>query len=118
MCEEYTNIETQLQKANENNNNQVYEQMNMIVYLFHKFQKSEIERIKIQFEQEKNDLKQTANRYEQLSNDTKIQLNTVQKEKDQITQQVQIKQQTIEKLQTTFSELYVKLEQKVLKNKT
>ncbi|CAF4028565.1 unnamed protein product [Adineta steineri] len=57
------------------------------------------------FEKERNDLKQTINQQEQLQNVIKVQLNTIEKEKYDIEQQVQIKQQIIE-------ELYDKLDHK------
>jgi hypothetical protein len=43
----------------------------------------------------------------------KLQLNKSEKEKDNIQQQLKIKQQTIEELQTKFSQLYIELDQKV-----
>lgn len=52
-------------------------------------------------------------RINQFGNETKIQLNTIEKEKNDIQQQLQIKQQIMEKLQTTLSQLHDKLAQKV-----
>ena len=43
----------------------------------------------------------------------KLQLNKSEKEKDNIQQQSKIKQQTIEELQTKFSQLHIELDKKV-----
>jgi hypothetical protein len=67
--------------------------------------------------QEKNELKQTINQQEQLRNETKIQLNIIEKEKHDIEQRLQIKQEVIEKLQITLPQLHDKLDEKVFKKK-
>lgn len=86
----------------------------MFFFLFHKFQKREIERLKDdltkqinRFEQEKSELQKIINQQEQLTNQIKIQLNIIEKEKENLVQQ----------LQTTLSQLYSKLEKKVFNNK-
>ncbi len=86
----------------------------MFFFLFRKFQKREIERLKDdltkqinRFEQEKTELQKIINQQEQLTNQIKIQLNIIEKEKENLVQQ----------LQTTLSQLYSKLEKKVFNNK-
>jgi len=70
-----------------------------------------------QLEKDNFGLKQSFHQQEELSNEIKLQLDVVQKEKDEFEKQLQSNQQTIDESQRTITQLHTELDEKVRKKK-